>query len=380
MPRKSARTIRRRALRLDQNPKHPIYLFSLRGDELLEVADISRISRTAAGKLLGYQRPEVKQHVQDIVRYLESEEVLFPNSLIIALSSRVRFVRSRGPQVEDGVVSAGTLEIPIPNGSQKKPAWIVDGQQRAFAISKSKRKDLPVPINAFIADEVDIQRDQFLRVNNTKPLPRGLITELLPEVHTPLPTKLAARKIPSALCDLLNTDPESPFHGLIRRSSTATSDGKKAVVTDTSIVRTLEESLGSPSGCLFPYRNIATGETDFEGIRSMLFAFWSGVASTFHKAWGKPPSQSRLMHGAGIRAMGRLMDRVMPGIDPIDPRATKKVEEELARVASLCRWTDGAWEELDGLAWNEIQNVPRHIRLLSNFLIRAYVQNRSTTH
>ena len=39
-----------------------------------------------------------------------------------------------------------------------------------------------VPVNAFIADDVPSQRDQFLRVNNTRPLPRGLITELLPEV------------------------------------------------------------------------------------------------------------------------------------------------------------------------------------------------------
>ncbi len=29
---------------------------------------------------------------------------------------------------------------------------------------------------------------------------------------------------------------------------------------------------------------------------------------------------------------------------------------------------------LGGVSWNEIQNVPRHIRLLSNVLIRAYLE------
>ena len=75
------------------------------------------------------------------------------------------------------------------------------------------------PINAFIADDIELQRDQFLRVNNTKPLPRGLITELLPQVSSVLPSAMEAKKLPSALCDLLNTDDASPFKGLIIRSS-----------------------------------------------------------------------------------------------------------------------------------------------------------------
>jgi hypothetical protein len=44
----------------------------------------------------------------------------------------------------------------------------VDGQQRAIALSKSKHRGFPIPVNAFVADEVDLQRDQFLRVNSTK--------------------------------------------------------------------------------------------------------------------------------------------------------------------------------------------------------------------
>ncbi|MEZ4219003.1 MAG: DGQHR domain-containing protein DpdB [Myxococcota bacterium] len=377
MPRPASK-LRRRALRLRQPGGHPLYMFSLRGDELLRIADISRVSRSEAGKLLGYQRPEVRRHVKDIVEYLNSDDVLFPNSLILALDSKVKFTKSRGPNVGDDLVEAGTLEIPLPNEDEEKPAWIVDGQQRALAISKSERKDLAVPVNAFVADAIDLQRDQFLRVNNTRPLPRGLITELLPEVTTPLPARLAARKIPSALCDLLAADEESPFYGMIRRASTSSDKKKGAVVTDTSVINMLEESLGSASGCLFPYRNIATGETDFDGIRNLLFTYWSAVANVFHDAWGKSPGESRLMHGTGIRSMGRLMDKVMAGIDPADPRAMKKVEKELAVIAPVCRWTSGTWEDLNDTPWDAIENTPRHVRVLSNFLIRTYVQSRGT--
>jgi hypothetical protein len=140
----------------------------------------------------------------------------------------------------------------------------------------------------------------------------------------------------------------------------------------------IDESLSSTSGCLFPYRNIATGETDADGICSVLVAYWAAVRRIFPDAWGKPAHQSRLMHGAGIRAMGRLMDRVMAGVNGRDSKAMTFAQHELRRIAPLCRWTDGVWEELNDLPWNDIQNVPRHIRVLSNYLIRAYLMSRGT--
>jgi len=375
MAERKRRSLKKSALRIEQNGSHPLYLFSLTAEELMSVADISRLSRSDAGKLLGYQRAEVRRHVQDIVAYLNSDEILFPNSLIVAFSSEVTFRRNRSSEETDEFATGGTLTISVPKDGESRPGWIVDGQQRALALMQSKRSQWPVPVNAFVADEVELQRDQFLRVNNTKPLPRGLITELLPEVSSPLPRQLATKKIPSALCDLLNRDPASPFFGLIRRASSGPAQRRIAVIADASVIQMLEESLNTPSGCLFPYHNIATGETDFGGIWNVLLAYWSAVRNTFVAAWGKPPSQSRLMHGTGIRAMGRLMDRMMSGVHPRDQNLRARLEQELELIAPLCRWTCGRWEELE-LEWREIQNVPRHLRLLSNLLVRAYLQVR----
>ena len=38
-----SKTIERRALLIEQNVEHPLYLFTLTGEELLNIADISRI-------------------------------------------------------------------------------------------------------------------------------------------------------------------------------------------------------------------------------------------------------------------------------------------------------------------------------------------------
>ncbi|MFD4755151.1 DGQHR domain-containing protein DpdB [Streptomyces sp. NPDC058426] len=373
--------IRRRALRIEQNPGIPLYVFALEAGEIDRVADVARISRDEAGRLFGYQRAEKKQHVNQILEYLDSENVLFPNGLILALPTSVRFRGSRGPNSTDGLSTIGTLEIPLPESSTApRPAFIVDGQQRSLALARTRRSKLPVTVAGFVAEDIQVQRDQFLRVNTVSPLPGSLVTELLPEVHTKLPTKLSAKKLPSVLVSALNQDSDSPFKGLIKQASTITDRRSNAVVKDNSLISAIEESL-KPSGALFPYKNLSNGTVDTDAMRNILVTYWSAVRDTFPDAWGVSPTKSRLMHGVGIRSMGRLMDRVMDRVladaAPGSPEAYERARAELAFIAPHCRWTKGRWPELN-TPWNELQNLPRHISTLSNLLIRIYLQSRTS--
>lgn len=369
--------IERRALRVEQNSHTPLYLFALAANEIREVADVARISRDEAGKLIGYQRPERRNHVKQILDYLNSEDVLFPNGLILALPDTVRFRSSRGPGTTDDIgITAGVIEIPLPEDeSAPRPAWIVDGQQRSLALARTSNSRLAVPIAGFVAPTLDIQRDQFLRVNTVAPLPTNLVTELLPEVVSAPSPRLSQKRMPSALVDMLNRDTDSPFFGLIKRASTEGEDRRTAVIADNSLVEALRESLESPSGVLFPYRNMATGSTDTEGIRRVLLVYWGAVRDVFADAWGRPAAESKLMGGVGIRSMSRLMDRVMVHVDINTNAAESQAQEELSYIADRCHWTSGTWEEI-GLPWNELQNVSKHIAALSNFLARAYVTAR----
>ena len=369
--RRSVNVLERRSTRLEQSNSMPLYQFALTSQELADVADISRISRNDSGELLGYQRPEVKKHVEEITDYLNSEEPLFPHPIIVAFSSKVSFTSSRGKRVHDGVSTAGMISIPIPAGDDSKPGWIVDGQQRALALSRSRRQNFPVPICAFITDDVELQREQFVRINNSRPLRQGIISELLAEVSIPVSAKTSPRKLPSELINFLNFREPSPFKGLIRRESLSAEAKKQAVVTDTVLERVLRDNLG-PSGCLFGFRNVATGEVDVDRIWNILITYWTAVKNTFPNAWGKPPSESRLMHGTGLVAMGKLMDRIMGRLSAAEGINVARVEMELKLVEPICRWCEGEWEDFGNLGWNELQNVPRHISGLSNLLVRAY--------
>ena len=360
-----------RALHSSQGTGRDLYAFFIRGADIIRVADISRIERAENDTLKGFQRPEIKQHVKEIVEYLNQGDVLFPNSIILAMSPDVRFSASRGtkPAGDDGLGQTGTLTIPIYEEGERI-AWIVDGQQRSIALAKSKNNDMPVPVIAFISDSLEIQREQFILVNKAKPLPTRLINELLPETRgLLLPREMNLRRVPYEICNALNREPTSPFHKMIKRPSDS-KQNTSTMIIDSAVMKMVRNSMNNPLGALSPYKPSARDPGDITAMYTILVTFWSAVRDVFPDAWGKDPRQSRLMHSAGIEAMGVLMDRIYARLSGTgEDYAT--VRKELEKIAPACRWTSGTWESI-GIAWNELQSTSRDIKKLQDALVRAY--------
>lgn len=358
----AAETVSVRAIRTRQGGDTDVYAFFMHGSDVLRVADISRLERDE-GDLKGFQRREIRSHVNEIVAFLDSGPVLFPNAIILALMPEVEFKLSRGPRPEGAFADGGMLSIPVrPEG--RKVAWIVDGQQRSLALARAQRSDFPVPVIAFVSADTQIQREQFILVNKARPLPTRLIDELLPEVSAVLPRRLAARKVPSELVNALNKDPGSPFHKLIKRESSAKGEG---LVTDSALVEAIKQNLRRPWGALSQFANGGEGGGHLEPMYKALVSYWSAVRDAFPDAWGKPPQRSRLMHSAGIRAVGALMDSIMARAEAsLNPE--QEIKASLARLAPHCAWTEGVWDGLD-LRWNAIESTPQHINRLRDHLI-----------
>ena len=100
-------------------------------------------------------------------------------------------------------------------------------------------------------------------------------------------------------------------------------------------------------------------------------AFFEGVRRTWPEAWAGAPANSRLVHGAGIVALGCLMDRIMPEIDLASPKAASVVANRLAGLVKRCAWTSGKWPGL-GLKWNELQNTSQDKARLTEYLLKQY--------
>ena len=254
---------------------------------------------------------------------------MLPNAVVLAFDSRVRFESTA--QGSTDYASPGRLIIPIDEEADedKKPAWLVDGQQRAAAIRDADIDSFPVAAIGFIADDDAEQRSQFILVNSTKPLPKGLIHELLPETSGELPAKYARRKLPAYVMMRLNTDPDSPFRSLIAMPTAP--DG---YIKDNSVLRMIENSLYE--GALYQYRDPVDGSGDEESMLLHLKIFWSLVANTWQGAWELPPRKSRLTHGAGIQSLG-LRHGLLDGGDQCSRPSRKRIGREgLGTERSLC--------------------------------------------
>ena len=356
-----ARVLAVPALEIRQGADRRLYSFAVDGKSLHEFCTVSRVSRHEGQGLDGYQRPEVVSHITQIREYLESENPLLPNAIVVAFDDTVKFRPNPGPS-PSGCSRAGILEIPIATDipDERKPGWIVDGQQRAAALRDARVDSFPVCVVGFVADGFEEQRQQFILVNATKPLPKGLIYELLPTTEGKLPLALKKRQYPAMISERLNYDADSPLHGLIR---TPTNGG--GLVADNSVLKMLENSL--TDGVLY-------GCEDLDERLAVLKQYWGAVASVFPEAWGKPPRQSRLMHGAGFVAMGFLMDSIADRHGAKMPLTKQLFVKDLKPLRPACCWTEGHWQfgPSDSLKWNELQNVPRHIQMLSNYLLSQF--------
>jgi DGQHR domain-containing protein len=365
------------ALQVRQGPQRTLYSFAVEGKQLPLFTTVSRIRRNDDHEIEGYQRPEVLAHIAAIRRYIESDDPMVPNALVIAFDSRVRF--EPAPVAEpSGISQWGTLVIPLAGGQAdwEKPGWIVDGQQRAAAVREANVESFPVCVTAFITDDTAEQRAQFILVNSTKPLPKGLIHELLPATTTPLPVSLQTRRLPAYLLNRLNYDDGSPMEKLIQTPTTP--QGK---IKDNSVLRMLENSLSD--GALYRYRDRSTGEGDTEAMLRLLKAFWSAVKKTFlNDGWDLPPRHSRLMHGVGIISLGFVMDAIADRYMRAGEPTHDDFAADLSSLKDVCRWTHGYWDfgPHARRKWNDLQNTPKDIQLLTNYLLveyKARVWNRS---
>ena len=134
----------------------------------------------------------------------------------------------------------------------------------------------------------------------------------------------------------------------------------------------IKRSIRNPLGALSPYKSAKNGNPDIEKMYRMMFIYWSEVKNVFSDAWGLPPTKSRLMHSAGIEAMGYYMDKVMSR-NICSDNLSDDVRKTLIAIKPYCRWTSGTWEGI-GLKWNEVQSIDKHIRMIADTLVQIDFQ------
>ncbi len=357
------------ALRITQPSGRHVFSFATTAADLLEIADIPRIRRGTNKALEGYQRPEVVSHIAEIRHYLESSDAILPNTIVVAFTDAVEFERL-GDQ--GGLSHYGRLRVPLPQEGDTKPGFIVDGQQRLAAASSCKHADFPLFVTAFLSPDPADQRKQFVLVNRTKPLPQGMVFELLAEIKGHLPKQLSKQRLAASLTTRLNFAP-GVLQGMIKTPTVP-----EGVIKDNSMRRAVANSLSD--GALFQLAHSAPhdgrgwiDENEMHTAMQQLVAtYWEGVALAFPQAWKLPPKSSRLTHGVGVVALGYVMDHLHARKLKGDDWNPASIATELKALEPHCAWTGGAWKfsAEDVRGWNVLQNTDRDVRLLTTYLCR----------
>jgi hypothetical protein len=146
------------------------------------------------------------------------------------------------------------------------------------------------------------------------------------------------------------------------------------LVKDNSVIKMLENSLSD--GVLYRLRGRDGATDDVDAMLAVLKTYWSAVSATFRDAWDLPPRRSRLLHGAGVVAVGFLMDAIADRVRGTGLPTVEQFRADLEPLRAVCRWTEGHWEFGPGVQrkWNEVQNTPKDIQVLANYLLVQYKQ------
>jgi len=340
------------ALEPFQSTKLTVFTFVARAAEIARIARIERAGRDDVGTLQGFQRPQIANHIREIRDYLEKPNSILPNAIVIAFMSHARLELAGSPK--------SRVRQLIIDTSSGPPGWIVDGQQRFTALSELHGRAFEVLVSGFFCETEEELQKQFILVNNTRPLPKALVYELLPKIGD-LPPRMSSRSQAALVTEALNYRKGSSLKGLIKQQT-----NPKGVIRDTALQRVVMNSLSDGALRLYAGEDRLLLE---QGV-TMMSEFYHAVQHIFAEDWiGRTPKTSRLIHGAGIIALGYVMDF----LNSITGAATR---EEFANGLRLLKgktaWSEGEWEfGGERRRWNGLQNVPADIRQLSLHLVQV---------
>jgi DGQHR domain-containing protein len=340
-----------------QSADHTVLSFAATAEEVLRFAAIERIGRDGDGLLSGFQRPQIASHIREIRDYLEKPEAVLPNPIVVAFT--------RGVKVErlEGDICRVTISL-----GDKPAGLVVDGQQRLTALSQVRGKSFKIFVSVLICNDEAELRKQFVLINNTRPLPKSLVYELLPSV-VGLPERLENRAFAADLTARLNHRGKSSLKGQIRQHTTPA-----GTISDTAIQRVIMNSVND--GMM---REFLRGQDGERRCFELMSEFYCAVQNVFPTAWwGHTPQSSRLVHGAGIVAMGYVME-VLALLD--GARAWDDFAKGLGCLDGRTAWTEGEWNFGGGDVrhWKAVQNVNKDIVTLAQYLItlvRADLRSR----
>lgn len=227
-------------------------LFHAKVSEILQWSAIQRLSKSDP---VAVQRDPKRTRILGIKRFLEREpRNTIPTAVVLTLDNIViNTIPNLEGQDESGIIANSGLiflQIDLPDGVSDfdKPGLVIDGQHRLKGIEAFDPQTY-VNVVALLDADADEKAFQFLVINNkVAKVSADHIRALNLNYTSALTDRLKDARL--SLSDnvgsvgVMDTDPESPFKGLIKWPNNVSYDGDKAKNEGYIIPAAIEASIG----------------------------------------------------------------------------------------------------------------------------------------
>jgi DGQHR domain-containing protein len=307
------------ALKFEQNERE-LLMFSIPAKDLVK---ISYFNPREIDRDTGIQRGFVPKRSKEIAKYIDSEEAVLANNIIINFE-----LEKLGLNLEDvyndrnKVLDLGKMiekANSLKNVDEKlkgKIGFVIDGQHRLRAFDYTEKKDFPLVVTALINLSLAEIAEIFVKINYyQKPVNKSLALDLLGISQDIFPQYYKLHKI----VKILNEDIESPFYNNIRMLGIG-----KGFISQASIIGAIEK-----------YKIEKTlkelGVTPNEKVLyDVVWNFFGAVSNVFKGYWGEGKFLSKTI---GIRALIGLMNDMLKrfGREKIE-FSSKEIEKHLKKI------------------------------------------------
>ena len=352
------------------------FQFTLDGRLIRCFAAVDRLDAIAG---TGNQRDEIIRHVKQISQGMK-DGVQGPNSVILVFHENIfawdpkdgdvvpeSFVvcRSLAPEWSmvphptrsgESVQEVKAIELDIPFRTaafdNEKTALLVDGQQRTAALSLLDVDEVPsyqITVNATVGDASEAKQT-FRVANSTVKISSDFSRALLSAMDDAPGYVKKERLVAQAVKRLALEDQTSPFYELVKHPGVT---GKKEPIVYNTLFAVT--SVFEQSGLDF--------SDDPTKLADCVKRAFDIVKQVWPTAWGISSSLSRLMHGAGLRAMSRVLIDLIDanhrnaGFNIDAAEVWTKTLESIKRLSTHVQWTADAIQgtkEQKGTYLNEI--------------------------
>jgi DGQHR domain-containing protein len=309
----------------------------------------------------GYQRPVTPSRIRQLSDYLRREEGMLPTSIVLCVRQpdRAQFEPSAEISSESG--QPGTLTI-----DPQVVLWVVDGQHRLSGLQRALTKDRAKWVAGYALPVVIVEGiDQYeemrcFHVINTrhKGVPTDVVDRHLltmreaegPGLIEREGEKPYLRARATKLADTLNSDPSSPWRGMIRMPGEPLRP--EHTMRQHSMVSSLDPVVSDP---------FIKRVTD-EEMAKLVLNYWNAARSLWGSAF-EEPREYVIQKPLGAGALHQIFPDVLELCRTAEDFSAGKMEDILSYVGRSA----GFWHGLRGHHMVR-QSGARYVRALAEYL------------